>query len=90
MSSGERPEGWAVPVHASLTQPQLILGMPRGFAIVLSTAVMIITMPMNLWFVGLPLGLIFWVLGATLTRWDEAWFEAGHRHLIQPGVLGTL
>ena len=64
--------------------------MPRGFAILLAMGVLIITMPLNLWFIGIPLGVVLWILGAALTQWDEAWFDAGHRHLLQPGVYETL
>ena len=80
----EKPEGWHVVVHRSLTTPILLGGLPRGAAILILMATLLISISMELWFIGLPLGGVCWLLGRWLTRQDPAWFDIGRAHLFTP------
>ena len=79
-----RPPGWAVPLHLSVAEPVLLMGMPRNAAILLLMLTFIITLPLELWFLGIPFGLAGWWVGSRMTRIDPYWFELGRVHLRQP------
>src|SRR3569832_1222528 len=68
------PEGFEVPVHRSLTQPILVAGLPRRFAILLWTPGMVIILGLyQIWF--LPVQIALHVLFAALTRRDPFFFD---------------
>lgn len=90
MKNDQEPEGWHVPVHQSLITPILLMGLPRPFAILLAMLVLVISMPMGLWYLGIPLGVVAWGVGSWLTRLDPAWFELGRIHIRQPSVFERL
>ena len=85
----ELPEGWEAPVAGALTQPVLIGGLPRDYAILNGTLALVLGLALKLW----PLGLAWWAvthgLGLLLTRTDARFLQVLKRHLAQPSHLDT-
>ena len=74
------PEGFEVAIHRSLTEPILIAGLPRRFAILLWTPGMVIILGLyQLWF--LPIQIALHLLFAALTKRDPHFFEVFIRAL---------
>lgn len=80
-------EGWEVPVAGALTQPVLIAGLPRDYAILNGTLAAVMGLALKLW----PLGLAWWALahgfGLLMTRADPLFLAVLRRHLVQPPHL---
>ncbi|WP_116091846.1 VirB3 family type IV secretion system protein [Sphingomonas crusticola] len=77
------PEGLEVPIHASLGQPILLGGAPRGLAIVTGTAAAAVGLGLQ----QLVAGLVLWVVGHSLcvmaARRDADFLPVLLRHLRQ-------
>ncbi|HEX2562018.1 VirB3 family type IV secretion system protein [Phenylobacterium sp.] len=71
----------------ALTQPVLMAGLPRDYAILNGTLATVIGLALKLW----PLGLAWWAaahgLGLLMTRADPSFLAVLRRHLIQPSHL---
>jgi type IV secretion system protein VirB3 len=66
--------GFEVPIHRSLTEPILVAGLPRRFAILLWTPGMVIVLGLyQLWF--LPVAIALHALFAALTRREPHFVE---------------
>ena len=83
----EETEGWVVPVHQSLLIPVMVAGIPRPIAVALVGFVMIVSGPMGMWFLGIPLGILFFVIARALSSWEALWFEIGLAHLRLPSIF---
>lgn len=82
----ERPEGWEIPCHRSLTEPILLGGVPKALA-------------QYLWLLGLSIAMALhqlWVLPvffalhlgcAAVTRWDPHFFQVFWRVYTSPKRL---
>jgi type IV secretion system protein TrbD len=68
------------PIHQSLTQPILIGGLPRDFAILCGTFTMAMIIGMNS-LIGLPFGMIIFGIGRVLTKHDPHFLQTFKRHL---------
>jgi type IV secretion system protein VirB3 len=79
--------GFEVALHRALTEPILIAGSPRGFAILNGTLGAAISLGLRLWLAGL----LIWVAGHTLavyvTRKDPAFLTVLSRHARHKGAL---
>lgn len=82
--SSDEPEGYEVPVNLSLTQPVLMGGVPRPFAIVNGTLTAALTLGLHVWWLGLPLGLLLHAGAVRLTQADPLWFDVFKRQLRCP------
>ena len=68
------PDGFEVPIHRSLTEPILVAGLPRRFAILLWTPGMVIILGLyQIWF--LPVQVALHILFAALTKKDPLFFD---------------
>lgn len=76
-------DGLSIPLFQSLTQPILLGGVPRTFAILNGMFAMILSVPLGLFYVGVPLGIFLHALAAWLTKRDPHFFEVLMRHLRQ-------
>ena len=79
--------GFEVALHRSLTEPILLAGAPRSFAILNGTLAAAIGLGLRLW---IP-GLIVWLAGHTLAVWvtrkDPAFLTVLSRHARHKGAL---
>lgn len=80
-------EGYEVPLHLSLTQPILMMGVPRTFAIINSTLTMVVGMGLKLWWLGFPVGILIHLAAVVMTKRDPLWFDIFRQHLRQPSYL---
>lgn len=87
MSAGGHIEGFEAPIHASLGQPILLAGAPRGLAIVNGTIAAAIGLGLQQW----PAGIAIWAIGHSLAvfaaRRDPDLAPVLLRHLRQKGHL---
>ena len=86
--SGDRHiDGFEVPIHASLGQPILMAGAPRGLAIVNGTIAAAVGLGLQQWLVGL----ILWAVGHSVAvfaaRRDPHFAPVLVRHLRQKSCL---
>jgi type IV secretion system protein VirB3 len=87
MSPQEPLPGYAVSLHRALTEPILIAGSPRSFAILNGTLAAAVSLGLRLWIAGL----LIWALGHTIavfvTRKDPAFLKVLSRHARHKGAL---
>jgi type IV secretion system protein VirB2 len=69
-----------VPLHRSLTEPLLLMGVPREFAILNVTCATALFLGLHSW-LGLPLGLLIHGLAMLGARKDPYFLEVFRRHL---------
>jgi type IV secretion system protein VirB3 len=74
-------------MHLALTQPMLISGVPRSFAILNLTVSLVLALGLHLWWLGIPLGLAVHAAAVWLTKRDPWWFDVLRRHLRMPRFL---
>ena len=70
----ERADGLEVPLHRSLVEPMLLVGLPRTVALVLWTTVAAFALGLHQIWV-LPVGIVVHVAAAAATRADPYVFE---------------
>jgi len=82
-----RIEGFETPIHASLVQPILMGGAPRGIAIINGTLAAALGLGLQQW----PVGIALWAIGHSLAvfaaRRDPEFANVLIRHLRQKGYL---
>ena len=76
---------FTVPVHRALTEPILLAGAPRAFAILNGTLAGAIGLGLQLWAAGIIIGVLGHVLAVWAARRDPLFVEVGRRHLRLPG-----
>ncbi len=80
-------EGFETPIHASLVQPILMGGAPRGIAILTGTLAAAVGLGLQQW----PVGIALWAIGHSLAvfaaRRDPDFAGVLLRHLRQKGYL---
>lgn len=79
--------GFTVPVHRSLTEPVLLAGAPRGFAILIGTLAAAIGLGLRLWLAGLIIAVAGHALAVWVTRRDPAFLTVLSRHSRHKGFL---
>lgn len=79
----DRVEGFAVPLHRSLTQPLLLGGAPRTLAIANGTLAAALGLGLQMWVPGLLIGLIGHTLAVFAARYDPDFVPVLLRHLRQ-------
>jgi type IV secretion system protein VirB3 len=86
-ASPDLHDGWELPVAQSLTEPVLLAGMPRDYAILMGTIALVLGLALRIWW----LGLLWWAaahaFGLYAARSDKRLFEVLRRHLARPGHL---
>ena len=89
MQRPEEIEGYEIPLHVALTQPVLMGGAPRTFAILNGTLALVIGMGLHLWWLGFPAGLALHAAAVLMSKSDPHWFDIFRRHLRQPTHLDS-
>ncbi|MEP1903685.1 VirB3 family type IV secretion system protein [Roseibium sp.] len=77
--------GFSIPVHRALTEPILLAGAPRAFAILNGTLAGAIGLGLQLWAAGIAIGVLGHALAVWAARRDPLFVEVGRRHLRLPG-----
>jgi type IV secretion system protein VirB3 len=82
----ELPSHFYAPVHRSLTQPMLMLGIPQvGCTVLWTTVLGLVFGAGELW--ALPLGLVAHVLAAAMTKADPHFWPVFRSALWTPNRL---
>ena len=79
--------GYDVPLHRSLTEPILIAGAPRGFAILNGTLAASIGLGLRLWIAGLVIWIVGHAIAVWVTRADPDFLTVLSRHARHKGAL---
>jgi type IV secretion system protein VirB3 len=81
----DRPEGFEVALHRSLTEPILLAGAPRSLAILNSTLAAAIGLGLRMWISGLVMLAIGHTLAVFAAKRDPHFMDVLMRHLRQKG-----
>lgn len=80
MNGAERPPGFEVPVHRSLTEPILLAGIPRTLAVLLWSATAAFVLALHqLWM--LPIGIVLHLGSVAAAKRDPYFFDVFLRAL---------
>ena len=79
--------GYEVPLHRALTEPVLLAGAPRSFAILIGTLAAAIGLGLRLWIAGLLIWLVGHAFAVWVTRKDPAFLTVLSRHARHKGAL---
>lgn len=79
--------GYEVVLHRSLTEPILLAGSPRNFAILNGTLATSIGLGLRLWLAGLLIWLAGHAVAVWVTRKDPAFLTVLSRHARHKGAL---
>jgi type IV secretory pathway TrbD component len=80
-------DGYEMPLHSSLIQPILLMGVPKMFAVLNGTMTAALVMGLHVIWLGVPVGIILHFLGYFLTKNDPMYFDALKRHIWQKPAL---
>ncbi|MGJ8477091.1 MULTISPECIES: VirB3 family type IV secretion system protein [Sphingobium] len=81
------PEGFEVPIHASLTVPILLGGAPRSLAIMNGTLAAAFGLGLQQWLAGIAIWAIGHSLAVFIARHDPDFVPVIMRHIRQKGYL---
>jgi type IV secretion system protein VirB3 len=87
MSEPHLTEGFEVPLHRSLTEPILLGGAPRSVAIVNGTFAAAIGIGLQVWVVGIAVGVIGHVLAVWAAKIDPQFMDVFARHVKYKSTL---
>ena len=79
--------GYAVTLHRALTEPVLLAGAPRSFAILNGTLAAAIGLGLRIWIAGLLIWLVGHAFAVWVTRKDPAFLIVLSRHARHKGAL---
>jgi type IV secretion system protein VirB3 len=82
-----RPDGWDLPVAQALTEPVLMAGMPRDYAIAMGTIALVLGLALRIWWLGLAWWAVAHAIGLWAARSDRRFFDVLRRHLKLPDHL---
>lgn len=80
-------DGFEIPLHRALTEPIFLGGAPRALAIVNGTLAAAIGIGLQLWALGLVLGLVGHALGVWGAKVDPQFLDVFARHIKHPSYL---
>jgi type IV secretion system protein TrbD len=83
----EWPEGYRVELHTQVSAPITIGGVPRQWAIMIGTVVLVVSLALKMPLIGLPLGAVIWAVAYAITKDDPYFFEVSKRHIYHPPHL---
>jgi type IV secretion system protein VirB3 len=79
--------GFEVALHRSLTEPILLAGAPRSFAILNGTLAASVGLGLRLWLAGLAIWLAGHAMAVWVTRKDPVFLTVLSRHARHKGAL---
>lgn len=80
-------QGYAIPIHRSLTEPMMMAGAPRSIAILNGTIAAAVGLGLQMWIAGILLFLIGHGVAVYAAKKDPKFVEVGVRHLKHKGFL---
>lgn len=83
----DQPDGFEIPLSLALTQPVLLAGVPRSVAILSGTATAALSLGLQVWWLGIPLGLAMHAIAVALTKADPLWLDVFRRQIRFPAHL---
>ena len=87
MQQTPTPPGFEAPVHRALTEPVLLAGAPRAFAIVNGTLAAAIGLGLRLWIAGVVIFALGHMVSVWAARRDPQFVDVARRHLRFPTYL---
>jgi len=81
MNATRLTDGFEVPLHRSLTEPILLGGAPRSVAIVNGTFAAAIGIGLQVWIVGVAMGLAGHLLAVWGAKLDPQFMDVFARHV---------
>jgi len=87
MSAARLTEGFEVPLHRSLTESILLGGAPRSVAIVNGTFAAAIGIGLQVWIVGIVMGVAGHLLAVWGAKIDPQFMDVFARHVKYPSHL---
>ena len=81
--------GFTAPVRRALTEPILLGGAPRTWAIANGTLAAAVGLGLRLWLVGLAVWLVGHLLAVWAARHDPQFVDVARRHLRFPTWFGV-
>ena len=81
MSEARSTQGFEVPLHRSLTETILLGGAPRAVAIVNGTFAAAIGIGLQVWLVGIVVGLVGHILAVWAAKVDLQFMDVFARHV---------
>lgn len=81
------PGGYRVELHTQISTPITLGGVPRQWAIMIGTVVLVVSLGLKAPYLGLPLGALIWAGAYAITKDDPYFFEVAKRHLYHPPHL---
>jgi type IV secretion system protein VirB3 len=81
------PEGFRIELHTQVSAPVTIGGVPRQWAIMIGTAVLVVSLGLKMPLLGIPMGIALWGICYAITKDDPYFFEVAKRHLHHPSHL---
>ena len=79
--------GFSVPVRRALTEPILLGGAPRAFAILNGTLAGAIGLGLQLWLLGIAIALLGHAAAVWAARRDPQFVDVARRHLRYPSWM---
>ena len=86
-AADDLPEGYRVELHSQISAPITMGGVPRQWAIMIGTTVLVVSLGLKAPYVGVPMGLALWAAAYAVTKDDSHVFEVAKRHLYHPPHL---
>jgi type IV secretory pathway TrbD component len=83
----DKVEGYEIAFHNALAEPVTLGGVPREIAILIGTLCAMLTLGLQVPWIGLPLGAGLWTAAYALARRDPYVFDVLRRHIRQPLAL---
>lgn len=89
MSEGadKLPLGYRIECHAHVSAPITLAGVPRGLAIGIGIFALIVSFPLKMPYLGVPLGTIIWAAAYRVTKDDPHYPTVVRRHIYHPTHL---
>ncbi len=82
-----RTDGFEIGFHSALSEPITIGGAPRAIAILNGTLTAVLTLGLQVPWIGIPMGLAIHAAAYWMTTRDPYIFEILRRHLRQSAYL---
>jgi type IV secretion system protein VirB3 len=81
------PRGYRIECHAHVSAPITLGGVPRGLAIGIGIFGLIVSLPLKMPYLGIPLAMAIWAAAYRITKDDPYYPTVVRRHIYHPSHL---